>query len=80
MVEIDLKEKLWTVPRERMKAGRAHTVPLSDRAVELLAMLHEVRSGEFVFPGEKTGKPLSNMAMLMLLRRHEDNEPDGAWL
>ena len=67
--EIDLKEKLWTVPRERMKDGRAHTVPLSDRAVELLASLHEVRSGQFVFPSEKTGKPLSNMAMLMLLRR-----------
>ena len=53
--EIDLKEKLWTVPRERMKDGRAHTVPLSDRAVELLASLQEVRSGEFVFPGEKQG-------------------------
>ena len=63
--EIDLEKKLWTVPRERMKAGVAHTVPLSGRAVELLLGLD--RSSEFVFPGSKG--PLSNMAMAMLMRR-----------
>ncbi len=67
--EIDFEKKLWTVPKDRMKDGQAHTVPLSDRATELLKRLLEARRNDFVFPGEKRNKPLSNMAMLMLLRR-----------
>jgi integrase len=64
--EFDLKAKLWTIPAARMKAGKAHRVPLSDRAIAVLEALP--RDGEFVFPGSKAGKPLSNMAMLELLR------------
>ena len=64
--EIDLEAKLWTVPASRMKAGKEHRVPLSDRALEVLADLS--RDGEFVFPSGRAGKPLSNMAMLELLR------------
>lgn len=69
--EFDLLEKIWVVPRERMKAGREHRVPLSDRA---MAILKEVKpnqiSGDiFVFQGNRLGSPLSNMAFLMLLRR-----------
>jgi integrase len=64
--EIDLKAKLWTVPAGRMKSGSAHRVPLSDRVVSLLQALPRHGSG-VVFPGA-TGKPLSNMSMLMLLR------------
>ena len=52
-----------------MKAGVAHTVPLSAQAVALVKRLHEARVGDHVFPGEKKGKPLSGMAMEMLLRR-----------
>ena len=65
--EIDLGEKVWTVPAERMKASRAHRVPLSDRAVEILEAVPREKSG-FVFIGARAGKPLSNMAMLELLR------------
>jgi integrase len=58
--EIDIPQRLWTVPASRMKAGREHRVPLSDRAVEILGQ-----------PGEPDARvfPLSNMALLMLLRR-----------
>ncbi len=67
--EIDLDERVWNVPKERMKAGKPHRVPLSPRAVELLEQLP--RAGEFLFGtirGEES-KPLSNMAMLALLKR-----------
>jgi integrase len=55
-----------------MKAGREHRVPLSDRAVEVLSQLP--REAEWVFPGGREGKPLSNMALLELMRgmRPED--------
>jgi integrase len=67
--EIDLEKKVWTVPANRMKAGREHRVPLSARAVSILRSLHGVRSDRFVFPGQTRNKPLSNMAMEMVLRR-----------
>ena len=67
--EIDLDKALWTVPAERMKAGRVHRVPLSGRAVAILKRLAEAGVGEVVFAGQKPGKPLSNMAMDMVLRR-----------
>jgi integrase len=51
--EVDLDGKLWTVPADRMKAGREHRVPLSARAIAILKKLNEVRQGEFVFPGQK---------------------------
>ena len=67
--EIDLDKKIWTVPAHRMKAGREHRVPLSQRATAILVRLSEGRSGDFVFPGQRRDKPLSNMAMEMMLRR-----------
>lgn len=67
--EFDLDARIWTLPSERMKAGRAHRVPLQPRAVELVSKLLKEHSGEFVFPGRREGKPLSNMAMLELLKR-----------
>jgi integrase len=67
--EIDLNEKVWVIPGERMKVGREHRVPLSAAAVAILVEMKEVREGDFVFPGGKKGKPLSNMAMLKLLER-----------
>lgn len=70
--EIDLDKALWTIPKERMKAGEEHAVPLPVKAVTLLRQLAEVRRGEFVFPtADDPKKPLSNMSMLMLLRRME---------
>jgi len=67
--EIDLDKKIWTVPANRMKAGREHRVPLSSRARAILNELKKARAGEFVFPGQAHNKPLSNMAMEMILRR-----------
>jgi integrase len=71
--EIDLLDKTWTVPGTRMKAGREHRVPLSQRVLAILEEVQPLRHAEdgFVFPGGKPGRPLSNMAFLMLLRRME---------
>ncbi|MGJ0426214.1 tyrosine-type recombinase/integrase [Methylocystis sp.] len=66
--EINLEEKVWTVPASRMKGGREHRVPLSDAAAAILKAQAERREGEFVFAGGN-GRALSNMAFLMLLRR-----------
>jgi integrase len=67
--EIDLDAGIWIVPANRMKGAREHRVPLSDRAIELLARLYNVRRGELVFPSAKPNRPLSGMAMEMCLRR-----------
>jgi integrase len=67
--EVDFEKKVWTVPANRMKAGREHRVPLSSRAVDILDHIKKARAGEFVFPGQAHNKPLSNMAMEMILRR-----------
>ena len=73
--EIDLGKRVWTVPGDRMKAGREHRVPLTSAAVAVLEAMAAVRPKEdpngeaFVFPGAKKGSPLSQMAMLILLRR-----------
>jgi integrase len=67
--EIDLDKQIWTVPANRMKAGREHRVPLSQRAIAILSQLEELKAGDFVFPGQARDKPLSNMAMEMVLRR-----------
>ncbi|WP_244472479.1 MULTISPECIES: site-specific integrase [unclassified Methylobacterium] len=69
--EVDLKARVWTVPATRMKAGRDHRVPLSGRS---LALLEEMKSldladNPFVFPGQRTGKGLSVMALEMVMRR-----------
>jgi integrase len=64
--EFDLEAKVWTVPAERMKAGREHRVPLSGRVIDILSTLPDEE--EFLFAGGKAGKPLSNMAMLELVR------------
>ena len=64
--EIDEAGCLWTVPADRMKAGKEHRVPLAAPALAILEALP--RTGEFVFAG-KAGRPISNMSMLMLLRR-----------
>jgi len=61
--EIDLASKTFTIPSERMKAEREHRVPLCTRAIKILKELLPL-GGEFVFPGLKPKKPLSNMAML----------------
>jgi integrase len=67
--EISMAERLWTVPSDRMKASREHRVPLSPHAVAILEEMRTIRVGDFVFPGGRAGQPISNMAMMMTLRR-----------
>ena len=67
--EIDLDQKIWTVPAQRMKGAKEHRVPLPNRATAILKELATARTGEVVFPGFKPGKPLSDMALEMVLRR-----------
>ena len=67
--EFDLEAGVWTVPAARMKAGREHRVPLSAPAVEILRQMEHKRLGEYVFPGMRSGRPLSVMALEMVLRR-----------
>ncbi len=66
--ELDLKNKLWVCPSERMKTGEEHRVPLTDEMLAIIEPL-KARKSEYVFEGQKRHCPLSNMAMLMLLRR-----------
>lgn len=73
--EFDLEEGIWIIPAERMKAGREHRVPLSDRSIEILEDLAKTRRttdpSEHVFEGRKGGRPLSDMTLSMPIRRAE---------
>ncbi len=66
--EIDIDAKLWTVPANRMKAGKEHRVPLCDRAIAILKEMAKVRRGDFVFPNYAGDGSLSSMTLWTLLR------------
>jgi integrase len=73
--EFDLEAEVWTIPAARMKARVEHRVPLSRRATEILRNLEGDREGgDYVFAGQRAGSPLSNMALLMMLRRMKRDE------
>ncbi|WP_336742131.1 tyrosine-type recombinase/integrase [Aureimonas altamirensis] len=67
--EFDLAKSIWIIPAHRMKAGKEHRVPLSAPTVAILQKQFDHRENDYVFPGHRVGRPLSNMAMEMLLRR-----------
>ncbi|KVF56748.1 integrase [Burkholderia cenocepacia] len=67
--EFDLDEGVWIVPAGRMKMRKEHRVPLSARAIALVKAQQKLKRGDYVFPGARDKKPLSNMAMLQLLER-----------
>ena len=69
--EINLTERLWLIPADRMKAGREHRIPLSDAAIEVLKRMKEHYVSDFVFPGTKQDKPLSDMSLTAVLKRME---------
>lgn len=71
--EIDFDIRLWTCPAERMKSGEEHRVPLTEEMLSIIEPLRAMRS-DYVFEGQKRHRPLSNMAMLMLLRRLDVKE------
>jgi integrase len=66
--EIDWVARLWTIPEVRMKGGKPHRVPLTDEMLRILEPMKAMAS-TYVFEGQKRHHPLSNMSMLMLLRR-----------
>ncbi len=66
--EIDVGARIWTCPAERMKTHAEHRVPLTDEMLAILGPLRTMQS-DYVFEGQKRHQPLSNMSMLMLLRR-----------
>jgi integrase len=65
--EVDVKSRMWTIPPSRTKSGREHRVPLSKRALEIVTACGRLAPDAFLFSA-LDGKPLSNMAMLELLR------------
>lgn len=66
--EFDLEAGLWTIPGERMKAGREHQVPLSAAALDVLKAARKLSKGERVFPGNKGGD-MNATALLANWRR-----------
>ena len=70
--EFDLDAATWTIPAERMKAGKEHRIPLSGAAVRLLRDTPVLEGNPYVFPGARKRRPLSNMAMLQMLRGMRD--------
>lgn len=74
--EFDLDDRIWTIPADRMKAGKPHVVPLTDRAVKILKRMLELRRVEdqsLVFEGQKPDRPMSDMTLTQVLRRMKVN-------
>lgn len=71
--EIDFKNKVWTIPKERMKAEKEHRVPLSEPAIELLKSIQtDIEPQSYIFPAPRTGNMLSDMSLTALIKRmHE---------
>ncbi len=86
--EIDFQTAIWTIPAQRMKAGREHQVPLSSPA---LSLLHQIKSeqqdgrdhglikSDLIFAGTND-KPLSDMNLTALIRRMNEQDPKKQWL
>lgn len=72
--EVDFDKRIWIIPPARMKAGREHRVPLSARAFAIVKGLAKEHEGDFLFQGQRRNRPLSNMAMDMVLRRMKRTE------
>lgn len=78
--EVDLEKEIWTIPADRMKAGKEHRIPLSSRAIEILRSMTSNRNpDEYVFAGWKRNTGLSNNAFLALLKKmkRSDITPHG---
>jgi len=75
--EFDLTAAVWTIAGDRMKGGKEHKVPLSPAALDVLRRMEKIRTGEFVFFGQKNGRPLSDAATGKLIERMSEKR---AWL
>lgn len=83
--ELDSARRTWTIPADRMKAGRVHRVPLGTRAREILAEMELLRpegeaAGGLVFPGGKPGARMSDMTLAAVLKRMRDTSEELAKL
>jgi integrase len=78
--EVDLAAKVWSVPGDRMKAGKLHRVALSPAALAVLAHVQPLmrRADDLVFAGGRSGKPLSDMALSEVVRQMNERGEDGA--
>lgn len=70
--ELDFNEAIWTIPAERMKAGREHRIPLSTSALALIKSMPQI--DELIFPGRSKGSALSDMSLTAVLRRMGRND------
>lgn len=78
--EIDFKNKVWVIPKERMKAEKEHRVPLSKEAINLLESIQAyTQLQDFIFPAPRNGQMLSDMSLTTLIKRmHEQKaKEDG---
>lgn len=66
--EIDLSNRLWTIPASRMKAAREHRVPITSRMAKILSEMNSKRINDFVFPGSRRDSPLSDMTLAKVIR------------
>ncbi len=69
--EFDLTERVWTIPGERMKAGNEHRIPLTGTAISIINRMKQNQLSDFVFPGTKEARPLSDMSLTAVLKRME---------
>ncbi len=67
--EVKKADRVWIIPAKRMKSPREHRVPLSDRALAIIEEAEDIGAGAYIFAGQKPKRPLSGMAMEMMLRR-----------
>lgn len=76
--EIDLGQRLWIIPAERMKMGKEHRVPLSNATMAVLQAVPRIEGESLVFPSSKRGRMLSDMALTAVMRRmNVDAVPHG---
>lgn len=66
--EVDMDAKTWTVPADRIKAGKEHRVPLSDDAIKILKTVPQYQGSNYVFPSPKGGQ-LSDVTLSAVMRR-----------
>ena len=69
--EIDLGTASWEIPGTRMKSGRNYRMPLSTPALKILATMQTMAVNDFIVPGRKRDKPISDISTLEVLRRQQ---------
>ena len=75
--ELDLQAKVWTIPAERMKAGKKHRVPLSDETIKLLESLPCIKDSRYVFPASHGGRLATTAVFRLIKSMHESARAKG---